>query len=157
MDPPNSATMELGQYAYDLKYFTFNDLQVSAEREFLVREVARKVVGHAINQIGTPKTSALLEAQKETVVDCIVKSCSDKIKCLRDLDSKNLVMQALLFLEEKQYEDMEDIIQEEMEFHSRIHETRSLYNLSKLPKFISQMSTSGQDIKKMSCDLPPSS
>lgn len=66
-------------------------------------------------------------------------------------------MQARLFLEEKQYEDMEDIIQEEMEFHSRIHETRSLYNLSKLPKFISQMSTSGQDIKKMSCDLPPSS
>lgn len=68
-----------------------------------------------------------------------------------------MVMQARLFLEEKQYEDMEDIIQEEMEFQSRIHETRSLYNLSKLPKFISQMSTEGKDIKNMSCDLPPSS
>lgn len=53
-----------------------------------MREVAKKVVGHAINQIGTPQTSALLEAQKETVVECIVKSCSNKIKCLRDLDSK---------------------------------------------------------------------
>ncbi|XP_017105482.2 uncharacterized protein Mis12 [Drosophila bipectinata] len=188
--------MELDQYAYNLKYFNFNALQVSAEREYLVREVARKVVGHAIKQIGTPATSSLLEAQKETVVECIVKSCSNKIKCLRDLDSKvfripshvlqfqdirlshqytsedeeqrlvtlealkaryreNMGMQARLFLEEKKYEDMEDIINEEMEFQSRIHEARNLYNLSKLPKFFSQISVEGKDIRSKSGDLPP--
>ncbi|KAH8260385.1 hypothetical protein KR026_010592 [Drosophila bipectinata] len=206
--------MELDQYAYNLKYFNFNALQVSAESkyffstrslflrstyfpgEYLVREVARKVVGHAIKQIGTPATSSLLEAQKETVVECIVKSCSNKIKCLRDLDSKvfripshvlqfqdirlshqytsedeeqrlgtlealkaryreNMGMQARLFLEEKKYEDMEDIINEEMEFQSRIHEARNLYNLSKLPKFFSQISIEGKDIRSKSGDLPP--
>ncbi|KAH8282001.1 hypothetical protein KR054_004799 [Drosophila jambulina] len=80
--------MDFHQRAQDQRLFNFTAEQIAVERKHLVRFIIMKALGKAIKKIETPATSALLEAQKQTVVEQVQESCQRGLKALLDLDKK---------------------------------------------------------------------